>query len=264
MRLHPGASTRPKHVRRRAALPLTTRSAPRPHGRLARHAQGGAAGRDCPGVSLRTPCGIVSLRTCSRAGLTCASSRNCWVMPASPRHSCTRTSPESGSDRSMHGLTRGPEGGGRNGARWVPTPSRCSRPTRSVLRPASASIRSRCSSTAGWPSSSGAAAIILHRRATACCPMRSSAATCSARPPGSGPSALAVTWLDAARRHPRARRALVVVAHPGVPGHQSAPRAGLGRAQQELLGQLAREDQRRPAGDHAAGPRARLRQPQGA
>ncbi len=68
----------------------------------------------------------------------------------------------------------------------------------------------------------------------------------------------------AAGGHRRAGLALVVVADAGVPRHQPAAGAVLGCPQQDDLGQLAREDQRRPAGDQRARPRPRLRPPRGA
>ena len=135
-------------------------------------------------------------------------------------------------------------------------------PDEKVHRGASASTRSRSSSTAGWPSSSGA-------------PPRSSSSSCVLLPDeffgwdlfseGTwfNDVGTIVTWITLLGRRHRRGPALVVVADAGVPGHQSAPRAGLGRPQQVVLGQLAREDQRRPARDQRARPAPRLRQPEG-
>ena len=65
----------------------------------------------------------------------------------------------------------------------------------------------------------------------------------SARSPGSASRRAHDHYAGHHRRGPP----LVVVAHPGVPRHQPAPRARLGRPQQALVGQLPREDQRRAA-----------------
>ena len=72
-----------------------------------------------------------------------------------------------------------------------------------------------------------------------------------------------VTWVTLLGGVDRRGRPLVVVADTGVPRHEPAPRAGLGRPQQEVLRQLAREDQRRAARHQRPWPDARLRQHEG-